>query len=81
MHSSVNVLFVSDSIGVTTMEQLLHNVCLLLSSRTREVVKAALGFMKVTLFIMEPKKLAAHVAVMVFDLLRTKNLNEHTSLM
>ncbi|XP_023139487.2 RRP12-like protein [Amphiprion ocellaris] len=54
-----------DSIEVTTMEQLLHNVCLLLSSRTREIVKAALGFIKVILFIMDPKTLASHVAVMM----------------
>lgn len=49
------------------MEQLLHNICLLLSSRTREIVKAALGFIKVILFIMEPKTLASHVTVMVRD--------------
>lgn len=47
------------------MEQLLHNICVLLSSRTREIVKAALGFVKVILFIMDPKTLATHVAVMV----------------
>lgn len=56
-----------DSIEVQTMEQLLHNICLLLSSRTREIVKAALGFIKVILFIMEPKTLASHVTVMVRD--------------
>uniref|UniRef100_A0A665UWY0 Uncharacterized protein n=1 Tax=Echeneis naucrates TaxID=173247 RepID=A0A665UWY0_ECHNA len=49
-----------------TMEQLLHNICLLLSSRTREIVKAALGFIKVILFIMDPKTLASHVTVMVW---------------
>lgn len=54
-----------DSIEVTTMEQLLHNICLLLTSRTREVVKAALGFIKVILFIMDPKMLASHVTVMM----------------
>uniref|UniRef100_A0A665UWI6 Uncharacterized protein n=1 Tax=Echeneis naucrates TaxID=173247 RepID=A0A665UWI6_ECHNA len=48
-----------------TMEQLLHNICLLLSSRTREIVKAALGFIKVILFIMDPKTLASHVTVMM----------------
>uniref|UniRef100_A0A669CNM4 Ribosomal RNA processing 12 homolog n=1 Tax=Oreochromis niloticus TaxID=8128 RepID=A0A669CNM4_ORENI len=48
-----------------TMEQLLQNICLLLSSHTREVVKAALGFIKVILFIMDPKTLASHVTVMV----------------
>lgn len=47
------------------MEQLLHNICLLLTSRTREIVKAALGFIKVILFIMDPKTLASHVTVMV----------------
>lgn len=54
-----------DAIEVTTMEQLLQNICLLLSSRTREIVKAALGFIKVILFIMDPKTLASHVAVMM----------------
>uniref|UniRef100_A0A665UXK5 Uncharacterized protein n=1 Tax=Echeneis naucrates TaxID=173247 RepID=A0A665UXK5_ECHNA len=52
-----------DSIEVSTMEQLLHNICLLLSSRTREIVKAALGFIKVILFIMDPKTLASHVTM------------------
>uniref|UniRef100_A0A669CRD9 Ribosomal RNA processing 12 homolog n=1 Tax=Oreochromis niloticus TaxID=8128 RepID=A0A669CRD9_ORENI len=46
-----------------TMEQLLQNICLLLSSHTREVVKAALGFIKVILFIMDPKTLASHVTM------------------
>ncbi|KAL7383773.1 hypothetical protein ABVT39_017167 [Epinephelus coioides] len=54
-----------DAIEVTTMEQLLQNICLLLSSRTREIVKAALGFIKVILFIMDPKTLASHVTVMM----------------
>ncbi|KAM9365254.1 RRP12-like protein [Pholidichthys leucotaenia] len=54
-----------DSIDVSTTEQLLHNVCLLLSSRTREVVTAALGFIKVILFIMDPKRLASHLTVMM----------------
>ncbi|MBN3312286.1 RRP12 protein, partial [Atractosteus spatula] len=54
-----------DYMDVSVMEQLLQNVCLLLSSRTREVVKAALGFIKVILFIMDPKVLAGHVTVMM----------------
>uniref|UniRef100_A0A8D3E909 Ribosomal RNA processing 12 homolog n=1 Tax=Scophthalmus maximus TaxID=52904 RepID=A0A8D3E909_SCOMX len=54
-----------DSIEVTVMEQLLYNICVLLSSRTREIVKAALGFIKVILFIMDPKTLASHVTVMM----------------
>lgn len=47
------------------MEQLLHNICLLLSSRTREIVKAALSFIKVILFILDPKRLASHATVLV----------------
>ncbi|KAK5616046.1 pre-rRNA processing protein [Crenichthys baileyi] len=54
-----------DSIEVSIMEQLLQNICLLLSSRTREVVKAALGFIKVILFIMDPKALGSHVTIMM----------------
>ncbi|TMS04790.1 RRP12-like protein [Larimichthys crocea] len=54
-----------DAIDVSTREQLLHNICLLLSSRTREIVKAALGFIKVILFIMDPKTLASHATVMM----------------
>ncbi|CAL9687917.1 unnamed protein product [Knipowitschia caucasica] len=54
-----------DSIEVCTMEQLLHNICLLLTSRTREIVKAALGFIKVILFVMDSKTLGSHVTVMM----------------
>ncbi|CAK6979026.1 RRP12-like protein [Scomber scombrus] len=54
-----------DSIEVSTMEQLLHNVCVLLGARTREIVKAALGFIKVILFIMDHKTLGSHVTVMM----------------
>uniref|UniRef100_A0A8C4E408 Ribosomal RNA processing 12 homolog n=1 Tax=Dicentrarchus labrax TaxID=13489 RepID=A0A8C4E408_DICLA len=54
-----------DAIDADTREQLLHNICLLLSSRTREIVKAALSFIKVILFIMDPKMLASHATVMM----------------
>ncbi|KAK5853979.1 hypothetical protein PBY51_015087 [Eleginops maclovinus] len=54
-----------DAIDMNSREQLLHNICLLLSSRTREIVKAALGFIKVILFIMDPKTLASHASVMM----------------
>lgn len=63
--SSGAIFCLPDAIEVSTMEQLLHNICVLLSSRTREIVKAALGFIKVILFIMDPKTLATHVTVMV----------------
>lgn len=54
-----------DAIEVNTLEQLLHNICLLLSSRTREIVKAALGFIKVILFILDPKRLASLATVLM----------------
>ncbi|XP_036402433.1 RRP12-like protein [Megalops cyprinoides] len=54
-----------DSMDVAVLEQLLQNVCLLLMSRTREIVKAALGFIKVILFIMDIKVLASHVPVIM----------------
>lgn len=54
-----------DTIDVSPLEQLLHNVCLLLSSRTREIVKACLAFIKVILFILDVKVLASHVSVIM----------------
>uniref|UniRef100_A0AAY4CBG0 RRP12-like protein n=1 Tax=Denticeps clupeoides TaxID=299321 RepID=A0AAY4CBG0_9TELE len=54
-----------NSIEPSSLELLLQNVCLLLSSRTREVIKASLGFIKVILFIMDVKVLAGHVTSMM----------------
>uniref|UniRef100_A0A4W4E172 Ribosomal RNA-processing protein 12-like conserved domain-containing protein n=1 Tax=Electrophorus electricus TaxID=8005 RepID=A0A4W4E172_ELEEL len=45
------------------LELLLHNVCLLLGCRTREIVKASLAFIKVLLFALDVKALASHVAM------------------
>uniref|UniRef100_A0A8C1BDW0 Ribosomal RNA processing 12 homolog n=2 Tax=Cyprinus carpio TaxID=7962 RepID=A0A8C1BDW0_CYPCA len=50
-----------NTIDVSSLELLLQNVCLLLSSRTRDVVKASLGFLKVLLFSMDVKVLASHI--------------------
>ena len=47
------------------MEQLLENVCLLLASRTRDVVKSALGFIKVAVVVMDVVHLAKHVQLVV----------------
>uniref|UniRef100_A0A7M4F4E7 Ribosomal RNA processing 12 homolog n=1 Tax=Crocodylus porosus TaxID=8502 RepID=A0A7M4F4E7_CROPO len=41
--------------------QLLQSVCLLLGSRTRDVVKAALGFLKAALLLVDIKLLTAHL--------------------
>ncbi|XP_072293683.1 RRP12-like protein [Eucyclogobius newberryi] len=62
-----------DSIEVCTMEQLLQNICLLLTSRTREIVKASLGFIKVILFVMDPKTLSSHVTAMMEGIGNIKN--------
>lgn len=67
------VLGVSDSgplappglMGTSTVEQLLENVCLLLASRTRDVVKSALGFIKVAVVVMNVAHLAKHVQLVV----------------
>uniref|UniRef100_A0A452VAB1 Ribosomal RNA processing 12 homolog n=1 Tax=Ursus maritimus TaxID=29073 RepID=A0A452VAB1_URSMA len=47
--------------GTSTVEQLLENVCLLLASRTRDVVKSALGFIKVAVVVMDVARLAKHM--------------------
>uniref|UniRef100_A0A8C4U4P3 Ribosomal RNA processing 12 homolog n=1 Tax=Falco tinnunculus TaxID=100819 RepID=A0A8C4U4P3_FALTI len=49
---------------LSVVEQLLQNICLLLASRTRDVVKSALGFLKVTLLLVDTKLLAKHVQTM-----------------
>ncbi|XP_075072014.1 RRP12-like protein [Mixophyes fleayi] len=54
-----------DCMGLEEIEQVLKNVCLLLSSKTREVVKAALGFMKVIIFVMDLKVLSKHLQMMM----------------
>ncbi|XP_024063230.2 RRP12-like protein, partial [Terrapene carolina triunguis] len=54
-----------DHMGLAVAEQLLQNVCLLLGSRTRDVVKAALGFLKVALLLVDAQLLAKHVQTML----------------
>ncbi|KAL2083097.1 hypothetical protein ACEWY4_020870 [Coilia grayii] len=54
-----------ESIESSTLEQLLHNVCLLLTCRTRQILKVALGFLKVILFVLDVKTLAGHLPVMM----------------
>ncbi|KAM9701669.1 RRP12-like protein [Dama dama] len=51
--------------GTSTVEQLLENVCLLLASRTRDVVKSALGFIKVAVVVMDVVRLAKHVQLVM----------------
>ncbi|XP_051837739.1 RRP12-like protein [Antechinus flavipes] len=51
--------------GTDTIEELLKNVCLLLASRTRDVVKSALGFLKVVLLVMDMTHLARYLQPMM----------------
>ncbi|XP_006880133.1 PREDICTED: RRP12-like protein isoform X2 [Elephantulus edwardii] len=51
--------------GSSMVEQLLQNVCLLLASRTRDVVKSALGFIKVAVVVMDVAHLAKHVQLVM----------------
>ncbi|GAB1302418.1 RRP12-like protein [Apodemus speciosus] len=51
--------------GTSTVEQLLENVCMLLASRTRDVVKSALGFIKVAVVVMDVVHLAKHVQLVM----------------
>ncbi|XP_031453460.1 RRP12-like protein [Phasianus colchicus] len=54
-----------DYMELSVVEQLLQNICLLLGSRTRDVVKAALGFLKVVLLLVDTTLLAKHVQTML----------------
>lgn len=56
---------IADYMELSVVEQLLQNICLLLGSRTRDVVKAALGFLKVVLLLVDTTLLATHVQTMV----------------
>lgn len=64
-HLWLSPIVVADHLEFSVVEQLLQNICLLLASRTRDVVKAALGFLKVTLLLVDTKLLAKHVQTMV----------------
>ncbi|XP_006831264.1 PREDICTED: RRP12-like protein isoform X3 [Chrysochloris asiatica] len=51
--------------GTSMVEQLLENICLLLASRTRDVVKSVLGFIKVAVVVMDVTHLAKHVQLVM----------------
>ncbi|KAI7805897.1 RRP12-like protein [Triplophysa rosa] len=67
------VFHYKDSIDVTSLEQLLCNICLLLTSRTREIVKASLSFLKVLLFALDVKVLASHLTVIMEGISKMKD--------
>ncbi|XP_069756548.1 RRP12-like protein isoform X2 [Narcine bancroftii] len=54
-----------DKMDMPTIELLLKNICLLLQSKTRDVVKSALSFIKVVLFIMDTGALAQQLHLLM----------------
>ncbi|XDV50459.1 hypothetical protein PO909_019515 [Leuciscus waleckii] len=71
------VFHYKDSIDVPSLELLLQNVCLLLASRTRDIVKALLGFLKVLLFSLDVKILASHVNVIMEGINNMNDMRRH----
>uniref|UniRef100_A0A8C2FL09 Ribosomal RNA processing 12 homolog n=1 Tax=Cyprinus carpio TaxID=7962 RepID=A0A8C2FL09_CYPCA len=67
----------SDFCYVSSLELLLQNVCLLLSSRTRDIVKASLGFLKVLLFSLDVKVLASHITVIMEGIINMNDMRRH----
>uniref|UniRef100_A0A6J0V438 RRP12-like protein n=1 Tax=Pogona vitticeps TaxID=103695 RepID=A0A6J0V438_9SAUR len=54
-----------EHIGSDALEQLMQHVCLMIGSRTRDVVKSALGFLKVTLLLLDTASLGRHMETML----------------
>uniref|UniRef100_A0A8C1CWC5 Ribosomal RNA processing 12 homolog n=1 Tax=Cyprinus carpio carpio TaxID=630221 RepID=A0A8C1CWC5_CYPCA len=71
------VFHYKDTIDVSSLELLLQNVCLLLSSRTRDIVKASLGFLKVLLFSLDVKVLASHITVIMEGISNMNDMRRH----
>uniref|UniRef100_A0A4W3ISL2 Ribosomal RNA processing 12 homolog n=1 Tax=Callorhinchus milii TaxID=7868 RepID=A0A4W3ISL2_CALMI len=56
-----------------TVEQLLTSVCLLLQSRTRDVVKSAFSFIKVVIFMVDTSVLAQHLQLLMESIKTVQN--------
>ncbi|KAM6442361.1 RRP12-like protein [Liasis olivaceus] len=54
-----------DHIGSDALEQLVKHVCLMVGSRTRDVVKSALGFLKVAVLLLDSALLGRHLETML----------------
>ncbi|XP_022336615.2 RRP12-like protein isoform X1 [Crassostrea virginica] len=65
------------SISSSLLETIVENLCLLLTSKTREVVKAALGFMKVLLSAYPDTVLAPHLKQIMSSLVAQKEDCKH----
>ncbi|XP_063163096.1 RRP12-like protein [Candoia aspera] len=54
-----------EHIGSDDLEQLVKHVCLMVGSRTRDVVKSALGFLKVAVLLLDTALLGRHLETML----------------
>lgn len=55
----------AEHISPAALEQLVQHICLMVGSRTRDVVKSALGFLKVALLLLDVSLLGRHLQTMV----------------
>lgn len=56
---------IAEYVGPSALEQLMQHVCLMVGSRTRDVVKSAFGFLKVALLLLDASLLGRHLQTMV----------------
>ncbi|XP_048362430.1 RRP12-like protein isoform X1 [Sphaerodactylus townsendi] len=54
-----------EHISPVALEQLVQHICLMVGSRTRDVVKSALGFLKVALLLLDVALLGRHLQTML----------------
>ena len=62
---SLNLVLLTDLLGAELVKRLLSSTCVFLSSKSREVVRATLEFMKVTIGVLPASELVPHVEDMV----------------
>lgn len=60
-----NVYWWTDLLGAELIKRLLSSTCVFLSSKSREVVRATLEFIKVTIGVLPAAELVPHVQDMV----------------
>ena len=61
----LNYVSWTDLLGAELIKRLLSSTCVFLSSKSREVVRATLEFMKVTIGVLPAAELVPHVEDMV----------------
>ncbi|XP_013379809.1 RRP12-like protein isoform X2 [Lingula anatina] len=66
-----------DKVGSQSLDMLVDHACLLLTSKAREVVFSALGFVKALLAVFKDVELAAYLNKLVSSLVSMKEENRH----